>query len=341
MIADLAAPGDLDTPTGGYVYDRRTIAASGGALRHLPLPGGFPTPDAATLERALAILRAAPGPLVIDGLALGALPAEAVAALRGPVIALCHHPLGMEPGLDPAEAARLIAAESAALAACAGVVVTSRTTAATLTERLGVPAGRITVAEPGLDRAPRAPLAGDPPVILGVGTISRRKGWDVLVRALGALREAPWRCVIAGPRDREPEADAALTRLIAEAGLDGRVERPGAVDQARLDALYAGADIFCLPSRYEGYGMVLAEAMMRGLPVVSTRAGAIPEVVAPGAGMLAPPDDPEALADLLGLLLSSPPARRRLADAARARAESLPGWDAAARIIADAVRRAS
>src|SRR6056297_1981587 len=183
LAATLAVPGDLSTPTGGYEYARRLLAAAPAAgltLTHLALPDDFPEPSEAAVRETLARLAATPGPLLVDGLAHGALPAEGLRPLGPRLAALHHHPLGLETGLAPAETARRLAAEAAALAETRAVICTSRTTAATLNDRLNVPPERITVALPGLDPAPKAPRRGEPPVVLGVGTISRRKGWDVL-----------------------------------------------------------------------------------------------------------------------------------------------------------------
>lgn len=337
-----AIPGDPETPTGGYVYDARLRDAAPRAGLDLPLlrlPAGFPDPSAAALAETLALLAGADAPLLIDGLALGVLPADAIRALPAPVIAMHHHPLGLETGLTPARSAVLIASETAALAACAHVIATSRTTADTLAAKLGVPAGKITVAAPGLDRAAPAPRAGRPARILGVGTISRRKGWDVLVAALASIPAPDWTCEIVGPDDRDPEAAAALRAQIAAAGLAGRIRLTGAMTAEGLHAAYQGADIFCLPSRYEGYGMVAAEAMAHGLPVIATAAGALPEAVG-DAGLLVAPDDAPALAAALTRLLTDREEADRRAAASHARAATLPGWDATAAIVADAIRKA-
>jgi len=338
--AALAVPGEIDTPTGGYAYARALLAhgpQAGLALRHVALPGGFPVPDAGELERAAAQLGEVTTPLIVDGLALGALPDHVLDAIRAPLIALCHHPLGLETGLDAETAARLIRSERAALARARAVIVTSRTTAGQLVADFGVPEGRITLAPPGLDPAEPAPRGNAPPMILSVGSLTPRKGHDVLIRALGHLAPIPWRCVIAGPADRDPAWAARLAILVRSRGLEGRVEMAGAVTGADLDGLYARADIFCLPSRHEGYGMVFAEAMMRGLPVIACRAGAVPEVVPPAAGLLAPVDDDLVLAEFLSLLLASPAVAARMAAQARRHALSLPGWEETARTVARTV----
>ncbi|MEM9198365.1 MAG: glycosyltransferase family 4 protein [Pseudomonadota bacterium] len=349
MKASFAIPGDLETRTGGYGYARALIAAApkaGLTLTHLPLPDGFPHPTAEALDRTRAVLSATQGPLLIDGLALGVLPAEWVRALHGPVIALCHHPLALETGLTGDVATMLAQTEAAALSACAEVIVPSPATARDLGE-IGVPAHKLTVAPPGLERARAASRLGDPPVILSVGTLTPRKGHDVLIDALAAIVALPWHCVIAGPVDRDPVWAEMLFRRAAASGLSERVTFAGAQDSDGLNALYAAADIFCLPSRHEGYGMVFAEAMMRGLPVIAARSGAVPDLVPTreaddvgAAGLLVPPGEAPALGAAIEALLRDPMRRGALAAAARAHALSLPEWDDTARIVADLFRSA-
>lgn len=334
--AAFAVPGEPSTPTGGYVYDARVLAAADGALAALRLPGGFPFPTAVELARTETALTGAAGPLLIDGLAFGALPVALIEAISAPIVALCHHPLGLEPGLAPAVAERLIQSERDALARAAHVVVTSAATKRTLTTDFAVPAERVTVAEPGLDRAePCAAFQsgaeaanGRVPTILTVASLTPRKGHDVLIEALGRLGDRDWRARFVGPTDRDKAHGARIAARIDEAELGDRIEIVGPADARALEAEYRGADVFALPSRYEGYGMVFAEAMMRALPVVACRAGAVPDVVPQDAGTLVPVDDAAALAEALLTLLADP--RRRLEMGARGRghALTLPGWDA-------------
>ncbi len=337
-----AIPGDLATPTGGYAYDRALIAAgpaAGVVFDHLPLPGGFPFPDAAALEGAAAALAAAPAdrPLLVDGLALGALPAAALDRVRAPLAALLHHPLALEAGLTAAQAAALEASERAALARAGAIIVTSAATAATAATMFGMGPGSITVARPGLDRHPRAAGGGGAPVLLCVGSLIPRKGHDVLLDALEALADAPWRAHVYGSQTLAPDWAARIAARAEDGPLAGRVSLHGPVDAATLDAAYAGADVFVLPSRYEGYGMVFAEAMARGLPVVAADIAAAREVVPDGCGMFAPVDDAPALATALRRLLDDAPLRDRMGAAAHAAAQAMPGWDATAAAVAAAL----
>ncbi len=334
-----AIPGDLDAPTGGYVYARRVMAAwreRGVAHRVVPLPGSFPDPDAAALDETAALLRAAPRPLLIDGLAYGAFP-EALARAAGASV-LLHHPLCDETGLAEDAAARAFETERTALAHARHVIVTSPLTARDLTARFGVAAARITVAIPGLDRADPAPLTGEPPLLLAVGSVTPRKGYHHLVAALSACADLPWSCAIYGAMDRDGAEAARVRAAIDGAGLAERIALHGASSAAALDAAYRGADLFVAPSLHEGYGMAVTEAMARGLPLLVTRAGALPET-APVA-RLVPPGDEAALAGALRDLLGDAALRRRMGEESLSFARALPGWGETARRVAAAVEAA-
>ena len=95
--------------------------------------------------------------------------------------------------------------------------------------------------------------------------------------------------------------------------------------------------MFVFASRFESYGMALAEAMAHGLPIVSTKAGAIPDTVSAGAALLVPPDDVAALAQALRRLISDQAERQRLAANARVAAAHLPRWSESARLFARAI----
>ncbi|AJY45906.1 glycosyltransferase family 4 protein [Martelella endophytica] len=338
-----AYPGDLSLRTGGYGYDRRLIAtfeAEGWQVRLLPLGDGFPAPTDATrraAEEALSSL--ADGQLVmIDGLAFGVLDdfaAREAGRLR--LVALVHHPLALETGLGPDEAMALRRSETRALEHVRHIVVTSPETARELETGFGVGRDRITVAVPGTDPAPQAAGSGGVPHILSIGSLTRRKGHDILIAALKQIEDLDWTATIAGSRDLDPKAAAALDRQIGEAGLSGRVRLVGAVEDT--DALYAGADVFALASRYEGYGMVFAEALARGLPIVACRAGAVPDVVPQTAGTLVPVDDVSAFADALRSLLSDHDLRRSKAAGARAAGARLPDWRETGKIVSQMLER--
>ncbi|HXF53564.1 MAG TPA: glycosyltransferase family 4 protein [Hyphomicrobiaceae bacterium] len=334
-----AIPGDLFAPTGGYAYDRRVLALlpeHGVEAGHVALPGSYPAPTAADLEATARALSAAPqgAVLLIDGLAYGAMPAALIERFDAPVVALVHHPLCLETGLSADRQAELHRLETEALARAHRVVVTSPATARTLAAEFAVPAERITVAEPGTDPAPRARGTGTPLRMLAVGSLIPRKGYEILVEALRPLRHIDWRLDIAGALDAHSDTPRRVREAIERAGMTGRIALHGALDDRRLAELYAGADLFVMPSLYEGYGMALAEALARGLPIVCTTGGAAAETVPDEAALKVVPGDARALMWVLGRALEDGALRQRMADAAWAAAARLPRWPDTARRIA-------
>ena len=344
--AAFAVPGSLETPTGGYAYDRRIIAELerlGWRIELVDIGEGFPWPTEATLAAARTRLLSVPAgqPTVIDGLALGVLP-EVVSglAIRNPLLALVHHPLALEWGLSADQADVLRSSERAALASARGVVVTSPATARIVASDYGVPAERITVARPGNDPAPRARGSQNgPPHLLSVGAVVPRKGFDVLVAALATISELPWRLTVAGDLTRDAAAAAKLHSDISRHQLPDRIAVLGAVSPEQLAALYDTADLFVLASYFEGYGMAYTEALAHGLPVIGTGAGAIPETVPRDAGLLVAAGDPAALAEALRRALSDTGLRLRLSEAALAAARQLPTWQESAAIFAGALEK--
>ena len=328
-----AIPGNIATVTGGYVYDRRIIAELerlGWEVDLIGLGDGFPWPTARQKAEAEARLLAMKGdcPVVIDGLAFGVLP-EIAAPLRRrrPLIALIHHPLALETGLTDDESAHLHASERDALASAHHVVATSPWTAELLAERFAVPGERLLVVPPGTDRVPFSTgSSGGPLQLLSVGAIGPRKGFDLLVEALTRLTPLPWRLDIVGDRTRDAAAVARLDGLIVRHGIERRITCHGKVSPKRLAALYAGADLFVLASRFEGYGMAFAEALAHGLPVIGTTGGATPHTVPASAGRLVAPGDVNGLADALRSLMEDDALRHQLAAGARTAAAALPSW---------------
>jgi glycosyltransferase involved in cell wall biosynthesis len=328
-----AVPGDIATSSGGYAYDRRIIAELrrlGWDVDLLALGDGFPAPNAGQIAvaRARLLAVATDRPVVIDGLAFSVLP-EVAATLhaRQPVVALIHHPLACETGLTSERVRQLEDSERQALASARLVVATSQSTANLLISHFGVAATRIDVIPPGTDRVPFSTGGPGPDVeLLSVGAIVPRKGSDLLVEALAGLTDLPWRLTIAGDRERDSGAVARLDAAVARHRLHDRVKSLGAVSSDQLAALYACADVFVLASRFEGYGMAYAEAIARGLPIIGTTGGAIPDTVPASAGRLVPPGDIEALARALRDVIGNDIHRRALASGARVAAAALPSW---------------
>ncbi|MEO1025161.1 MAG: glycosyltransferase family 4 protein, partial [Pseudomonadota bacterium] len=325
--------------TGGYIYDAtvlRLLNETGCATKHLELSASFPEPSPSDMTAAFETLAAVPEtqPVLIDGLALGAMDPARVAKLSAPIIALVHHPLGLETGLSAERAAYLIQNETEVLKHVAHVIVTSNHVAETLVSKFEVGAERISVAQPGFPRVTAARAPASPPLILSVGLLAPRKGHDVLIDALARIADLPWQAKIVG-RFQDPDFTSTLRTQIAEARLDERIELAGELAPDALQEAYQTASIFALATRYEGYGIVLGEAMTHGLPIVSCRVGAVPETVGKAA-ILVPPDDPQAFADALCTLLKNPDAAAR---ASLAQAAHLPTWQDTVHRIAGVIDR--
>jgi glycosyltransferase involved in cell wall biosynthesis len=348
----LIVPGRLDTPTGGYVYDRRIavgLRSRGWSVDVRELGGSFPWPTAAARREAEALLAslADGSTVVVDGLAFGTLPEElAPHAERLRLVALVHHPLAAETGLTPEESSQLRDSERRALPSARRVIVTSRATAGLLAA-YDVDPQRIDVVVPGTDPAPIAPGSqGDDVHLLCVATLIPRKGHDVLFRALAALQPTAhvsgrrWRLTCVGSLDRDPVTAERLRRQLRELELSDRVHLAGERDADALAGDYGSSDVFVLPTLYEGYGMAVAEALARGLPVIATPTGAIPEIVPPDSGILVEPGDVEGLTDALRRVVGDDALRRRLSDGARRQRRRLPGWDQSCALMAEVLEQA-
>lgn len=331
-------------PSGGDRYDARVcrgLAGAGWSVQQAVVPGDWPRPGRPGLAALASAIAGIPDGAVVlvDGLVAGAAPEILVpAAGRLRLVVLVHLPLADETGLAPGDAAALAGRERRVLHAAAAVVATSRWSAGRLANRYGLPPGRIHVAHPGVDPAPLAGTGG-PGRLLCVAAVTPLKAHDVLVEALARVADRRWTCRCVGDLDRAPSYVERVRALVRQHRLGDRVELAGPRTGDRLAADYAAADLVVLVSHAESYGMVLTEALARGIPVLATRVGGVLEAIgrAPGGslpGMLVPPADPAALAAALRRWLERPDTRRRLRDAARARRRTLAGWDATVATVA-------
>lgn len=329
-----AIPGKLDTPTGGYIYDRMVVDGLRDSGWHVDVVGlgeGYPAPDEPTRLRALDLLASLPHPcpVIIDGLAYGVMP-EARKHLHpaNPIIALVHHPLALETGVSHAQAQLLQTRETLALSYAAEVIVTSPSTGRELVDRYCVDEQRLTVICPGTERVNRyANISSNPTVrFLSVGAIVPRKGFMALVHALKPLANLDWSLNIVGDTTRSPPTTRELSQAIEQAGLAPRIRMLGIQSKSDLERLYVESDVFVLASEHEGYGMAYAEAIAHGLPIIGTRAGAIPDTVPSIAGLLVAPGNVDELSRALARLISDVDFRQSLAAGAREVAASLPTW---------------
>jgi len=333
-----AYPGELDTPTGGYRYDRRLIAELrqlGAKVTTISLPDCLPVPDQQALKTIEQTMAALPDQavVVIDGLAFGVLDdLAAKEAHRLKLVALCHHPLALEAGINESLKRSLMESERRALSWTRATIVTSEHTKEILIDQFAAPSEKIVAAAPGTDPASLAPGNGDPVRLLTVASLTPRKAHDALIDSLAELAELPWQARFVGSGELDPAWATNLQARVKDLGLSKRICFAGAVDDATAE--YQQADAFVLPSRYEGYGMAFAEAVAAGLPVIAARAGAVPEVVPETAGLLVPPDDGPALTLALRQLISNPSLRRQFQRGARQAASNLPRWSDTAAIVA-------
>ena len=341
----LVYPGDLDTRTGGYTYDKRLIEELGQlGLRINPVSLPQCSPDMSQGARLMVQEKLVAIPegsvVVIDGLALGVLDRETTEVRqRLRLVALCHHPLALESGLNSAEQSQLFESERRALANVHATLVTSDSTRRILTDDFGVCEDSITVAVPGTDRRPFAECAGSPPRLLTVGSLTRRKAHDVLISALADVAALDWEARFVGGDHFDAKWAQRLRAQVAAENLEHRIQFAGLVPDVEPE--YQQADVFILPSRFEGYGMVFAEALSAGLPVIAAKAGAVPDVVPGTAGILVAPDDQDALAGAIHKLLTTAGLHQQLQQGARACAAELPSWRDTAEKVCRRLREVS
>lgn len=339
----LALPAPLDAIAGGHLYDR-AIAAELRTLGHdialAALAGTHPLADDCAHTRAADLLHGLPPDtqLVIDGQCLPAFEPIADALAARQAACLVHHPTALETGAPDSERDALRATERALLPRLARVIATSDTTAARLAAEFGVEPARIRVVQPGTPDAPRSPgpAAADGCMVLSVGALVPRKGHDVLLRALARLADLDWMLTIVGGA-RDPDYAAELRSLTQDLGLARRVTFAGALEPAAVASLWQRAGVFALATYYEGYGMAVAEALRRGVPVAVTAGGAVAALVPAEAGVIAPPGKHEALSVALRRLIFDTGLRRGMADAAWRHGRGLPDWITQARRFAEAL----
>jgi len=348
-------PGDPHQRTGGYRYDARILQAlldRGFDASVVGLDGAFPMVDDRAKESLTDALMKPPAhaTVVVDGLALGGM-GDAIKharALRSDpmtLVALVHHPLADERGLTDRDRAWLWQQERSALACVDQVVVTSAFTAKRLVER-GYLTDSPSVVCPGVDPAPLAAVAEINPAPrpeptpanwLCVASLIPRKGHDVLLQALNQLGDRRWHCQWVGDDQRHPEHAQRLWAEVKTLGLSERIDWLGEQDDALLAATYHRASLCVLPSHYEGFGMVVTEALARGLPVITTNGGALPQTLPDNAGLIVPAGDARALAEALRQWLDDASLRRSLQAGAREARASLTSWAQAGERFIDAL----
>jgi glycosyltransferase involved in cell wall biosynthesis len=349
----VVVPGDIDdvaNPSGGNTYDRRVcrgLPSTGWRVHELAVGGAWPRPDAAaraSLARTLATLPDGAVAL-LDGLVACGVPDVVVPqAHRLRLVVLVHLPLGDESGSAPARAAELAGLERETLHAVSAVVATSPWSAQRLVDHHGLGADRVHVAAPGVDPAPPSPGSGGAGRLLCVGAVTATKGHDLLVEALAGVADLRWSCELVGPLRRDPGHVAAVRAAIERHRLGARVRLAGPLVGGQLAAAYDTADLLVLPSRAEAYGMVVTEALARGIPTLAAAVGGVPETLGHDGdgcvpGILVPPGDVAALADALRRWFDEPAWREALRRSALRRRDTLHGWEVTSACLAGILER--
>ena len=331
--ATLLFAGHLGRYNGSFVYNKYIAtgaADSGWAIQRVALEGRFPAADTRAHQSMQQALASCPDHslVIIDGSAL----ADTVETIarhtdRLYLIGLMHHPVAEEYGIPAARAAYFKARETAALALMRQVIVTSPFTAQRM-PAYGVDPARTHTIPPGVAPADLGTANWPAQRLLCIATLTPRKGQRVLIDALATLVDLNWQCDLIGAA-----ADGAYTvdieRAIAQHGLTERVRLLGPRAPAALAEAYQACDVFVLPSYYEGYGMVVSEALSYGLPVVTTNGGALADTLPRDAGTAVEPGDPRALAQALCNLLIDEARYEAARAGARAARRQLPTWASA------------
>lgn len=354
---------DYDRATGGYVYNdamAKALERLGWQIGRLDMPPGFPEPAPATLrwvaERVAAIPDATP--VLIDQVCLCRILAVAESESRRlQWIEIFHHAMAHDAVADGASRAisqgnaraavhdAIDNRERQALALAERVLVTSPSTARTVRDDYGVSPERLILALPGTERFPARDYSGNaadrPARLLCVGAIVPRKDHLLLVDALARLaKEAPdlrWHLDIVGNPDRDPAHVQALHRSIAGHGLTAAIRVAGRLDATQLDGLWRSADLYVSASRHEGYGMAIAEAIGRGIPVVTTAGGAVTDWLPQEAAVATPVGDAAALGLAIGSVLGDDGRWRAMARAAARASFGMPTWGESAAILSKAL----
>jgi len=342
--AVFVVPGPLDLRTGGSIYNARMVSAlqrRGWNIAVRELDGDFPAPSSIAVASAAAMFATLPTDcvVIVDNLAYSAMPDVAIAAAeRLKLVPLVHMSLAEEAGISEPIALTRADDERRALGVARAVVVTGRA----MIDRVaayGIASDRITLVTPGTDRAPIASGSGESVLqLLCVAALTPGKGHDVLFRALAENRRRAWHLTCVGSSTRCPETAQRLRDLVVALGLADRVTFTGELEGPQLDAQFERADLFVLATRRETFGMAVAEAVARAIPIVSTATGEIPALVGEG-GVVVDAADPSTFITALTRVLADSAVRTKLREGVKAARLRLTGWDDAAVTMAAVVER--
>lgn len=336
MRVGLVVYGGLDGTSGGFRYDRRVVDAlrdAGDEVEVVALPWRtYPRHLADNLRVDLADRLDGVDVLLQDELCHPSLllPNRRLDA-ELPVVSVVHHLRSAE--ARPAWRNRLYrTVEARYLRSVDGAVCNSAATRASVARLCEAPS---VVAPPAADHFSlavtpadvRERAGRDPFGLVFLGSVVPRKGLATLVDALDRLPDGEWTLTVVGRLDADPGYVETVRRRVRDRGLDDAVTFAGEVADGEVADRLARSHLLAVPSTHEGFGMAYLEGMGFGLPALATTAGGASEVVTHGeTGYLVSPDDPEAIAELVGGLLADRDALADLGVAALERFEAQPGW---------------
>lgn len=309
------------------------MRAAGAEITVHELPDDFPNPSEESRAALVSCLHGLPhgSTVIIDGLISGCVPDILfLEAERLRLVSMVHHPLADETGLSEAYVALFRDTEKEALSHVSAVIVTSGFTKQRLRDLFDIGPDHVCVVPPGTDPSPLRE-GGDGQVLnlLCVASLTRRKGYPILIEALSGLTEAPWRLLCVGSAALDPPHAREIEGLIAGHGLTDRIVLKTDLSSTALSACYGQADVFVFPSHYEGFGMVITEAISHALPIVTTTGGALRHTAPETATLFARPGDIGSFQEALRSVLHDPHLRYRLTQGAKEARAALPTWEAA------------
>ncbi|HDY88968.1 MAG TPA: glycosyltransferase [bacterium] len=338
MRINFIVPGDINTLTGGYIYDKKIInglTAIGCEVILHQLAGDFPCPDEKSIEECRHLLRALPvnGIVVIDGLVAGVIDGiikENCKRLR--IISLVHLPLSITPWDEQKINRKFFQSERSSLRCSEAVVVSSEFSKTVLLQaEYDIEEEKIYVIEPGLDNIPRKKSYPElPRRLLCAANVIKRKGHLDLLEALAQLKEIDWKLICCGSLEQEISYVQNFRGKIKDYDMEERVILKGAISGKDLESEFLNADLFVFPSRFETYGMALTEAAGYGLPVVTSVDAATNRALPGSATIFYQPDNNAELRKTLFDLMTNAENYLKLCMSAKRQTPAAPSWNQSA-----------
>lgn len=302
-------PGDINTLTGGYIYNKRMVNGllnKGHQVEVHSLMNDFPFPSPESKKKCAETLFAIPKGdfIIIDSIVFGAIPDLLKKIKRfHPIIALIHLPLSMGTGYSADQRSRLLILENEAFEYADLIIVTSAFTRNLLIE-MGINPSRLVTIIPGaealLHKQKYCPI---PRKFITVSNYTPNKGYLLLINALSELKHLKWTLDCYGNPEFDPEYFKELSDLITHNNLTEKIFLHTAVSGKELSEAYVNSDLLIHPSEFETYGMVLTEALSHGIPVVASLCGAISQTLQSSMGVFFEVNDQISLQNTIKIVL--------------------------------------